>query len=124
MVNLLVKDATDSEDKQMGNFFIKHDVGEREFISKVMYYLWSEVCKDNFGSLQNFFRKNKDGKEFSFNELFDDKNHAILLSFMERLQEEANKRDELKGKGIKIEITKNDSANDTTETSEEVQEEG
>lgn len=124
VVNLLVKNATDSEDKQMGNFFIKHDVGVKEFISKVMYYLWSEVCKDNFGSSQNFFRKKEDGKEFSFNELFDDKNHAILLSFMERLQKEADDREGLKDKGIKIEITKNDSANNTTETGEEVQEEG
>ena len=75
--------------------------------------------------MKNFFRKKiEDGKEFSFNELFDEKKHALLLSFMERLQEEANKRDELKGKGIKIEITKNDSANNTTETGEEVQEEG
>ena len=122
VVNLLVKDATDSEDKQMGNFFIKHDVKEKEFISKVMFYLWSEVCKDNFGSRQNFFRK-KDDKEFSFNELFDDKDHKILLEFMERLQDIANEREELKDKGIKIEITKNDSANNTTETSEEVQEE-
>ena len=102
VVNLLVKDATDSEDKQMGNFFIKHDVEEKEFISKVMYYLWSEVCKDNFGSSQNFFRT-EDDKEFSFNELFDDKDHAILLSFMKRLQKEADERDELKDKGIVIE---------------------
>ena len=102
VVNLLVKDATDSEDKQMGNFFIKHNVEEKEFISKVMYYLWSEVCKDNFGSRQNFFR-DKDDKEFSFNELFDDKDHAILISFMKRLQKEADVRDELKDKGIVIE---------------------
>lgn len=102
VVNLLIKDATDSEDKQMGNFFIKHNVGEREFISKVMYYLWSEVCKDNFGSRQNFFR-DKDDKEFSFNDLFDNKGLELLLSFMERLQKEADVRDELKDKGIVIE---------------------
>ena len=102
VVNLLVKDATDSEDKQMGNFFINNDVKEKEFINKVMYYLWSEVCKDNFGSRQNFFRT-EDDKEFSFHELFDDKDHALLLSFMEKLQKEANEREELKGKGIVIE---------------------
>ena len=102
VVNLLVKDATDSEDKQMGNFFIKHNVEEKEFISKVMYYLWSEVCKDNFGSRQNFFR-DKDDKEFSFNDLFDNKGLELLLSFMERLQKEADVRDELKDKGIVIE---------------------
>lgn len=123
VVNLLVRDATDSEDKQMGNFFIKHDVEEKEFISKVMYYLWSEVCKDNFGSRQNFFRK-EDDKEFSFNDLFEDKNHGILLSFMKRLQNVANEREELKDKKIKIEISKNNLPNDTRETNEEVQEEG
>ena len=39
-VNERILSATDSEDKQMGNFFIKHSVEEKEFKSKVMFYLW------------------------------------------------------------------------------------
>lgn len=123
VVNYLVKKVTDSEDKQMGNFFIKHNVEEKEFISKVMYYLWSEVCKDNFGSGQNFFRKDDD-KEFSFNELFDDKDHQLLVAFMDYLQSKTKEKDELKDIKIEKEKKKNNSASHTTETSEEVKEEG
>lgn len=39
-VNKHIFDLTQSEDKQMGNFFIKHSVDESEFKSKVMFYLW------------------------------------------------------------------------------------
>lgn len=32
----------------MGNFFIKKDIKQAEFVNKVMFYLWSEVCKDEY----------------------------------------------------------------------------
>lgn len=38
-VNERIRKVTDSEDKQMGNFFIKADINETEFKSKVMFYL-------------------------------------------------------------------------------------
>ena len=53
----------------MGNFFITRSVNEEEFKSKVMSYLWHEVCKDEYGTQGNFFR-DKDEKEFSFNDLY------------------------------------------------------
>jgi hypothetical protein len=45
--------------------------------------LWSEICKDNYKTRDNFFRNrnNKDG-EFSFNDLFGKDATALLQGFM------------------------------------------
>ena len=83
-INKIILEKTDSEDKQMGNFFIKGDINEQEFKDKVMFYLWSEVCKECFHTNDNFFRT-KD-REFSFNELYGDKGHDLLLGFFEYIK--------------------------------------
>lgn len=86
-VNKRILEVTDSEDKQMGNFFIKHSVGEDEFKSKVMFYLWHEVCKDEFHTKNNFFRSTtKEGQEFSFNDLYKDDRTNLLNGFMDYLE--------------------------------------
>lgn len=85
-VNDKIYDATNSEDKQMGNFFIKKSVDAKEFINKVMFYLWNEVCKEEYGTKRNFFRKDKDGNtEFKFTELFGENQTTILNGFMTSL---------------------------------------
>ena len=85
-VNGLIRDLTHSEDKQMGNFFIKNSIEKEAFKSKVMAYLWHEVCKDEYGTQNNFFRSYEEGKnkvkEFSFNELYKKNNHLLLQGFM------------------------------------------
>ena len=89
--NERVKDVSESEDKQMGNFFIKSNIGKDEFVSKVMFYLWSEVCKDEYRARSFFHYKDGNNDEFSFNELFhkDDngvkKDIALLQGFMNYL---------------------------------------
>lgn len=74
VINERIKKVTSSEDKQMGNFFIKQSVGEKEFKDKVMFYLWSEVGKDNYQTNDAIFHCYKPGttdkQEFSFNELY------------------------------------------------------
>ena len=84
IVNERIRKATDSEDKQMGNFFIKTNVSEDEFKSKVMFYLWNEVCRDEYGTQSNFFRykQNDEEIEFSFNELYQDRGLKKLQDFM------------------------------------------
>lgn len=85
-VNDKIYDATNSEDKQMGNFFIKKSIKANEFVNKVMFYLWNEVCKEEYGTQRNFFRKGKEGKtEFKFTELFGDNQMTILKEFMTSL---------------------------------------
>ena len=89
-VNKRIKDVTFSEDKQMGNYFIKDSIDTKTFINKVMYYLWSEICKEEFGTEKNFFRyTNSDEEviEFSFNDLFpmNEKTQIILKSFIQSM---------------------------------------
>lgn len=80
-VNERIRKATDSEDKQMGNFFIKANVSEEQFKSKVMFYLWNEVCRDEYGTPNNFFRISQDS-EFSFNDLYQTDGLEKLQGFM------------------------------------------
>ena len=87
-INQRIFKATNSEDKQMGNFFIKAHVSESEFKSKVMFYLWNEVCRDEYGTQNNFFRfiqNDKDIIEFSFNDLYQTDGWKKLQEFMEYL---------------------------------------
>lgn len=105
-VNDRIRRVTESEDKQLGNYFIKSNIDENEFKSKVMFYLWSEVCKNEYLTEQNFMRsmskesmKQRDSEErsdeffrahiseysveeFSFNDLFTDRCSDLLLGFM------------------------------------------
>ena len=90
IINKKIKEITHSEDKQMGNYFIKDSITEKEFINKVMFYLWEEVCKEEYNTNSNFFRY-KDGneyKQFSFTELFDDDATEKLVGFFEFLKED------------------------------------
>lgn len=87
VINKRILKVTGSEDKQMGNFFIKSSIKEKEFKSKVMAYLWHEVCKDEYGTQSNFFRSGErigDGEEFSFNQLYDEEidSTKLLQGFM------------------------------------------
>ena len=87
VINKHILKVTGSEDKQMGNFFIKSSIKEKEFKSKVMAYLWHEVCKDEYGTQSNFFRSGEragDGEEFSFNQLYDGEINStkLLQGFM------------------------------------------
>ena len=90
-INKIILEKTDSEDKQMGNFFIKGDIDEQEFKDKVMFYLWSEVCKDEYHARSFFHWKDGNNDEFSFNDLYQkeaDKvvvNTEILQGFMKFL---------------------------------------
>lgn len=86
-VNKHIFDLTQSEDKQMGNFFIKHSVDEKEFKSKVMFYLWYEVLRDETGHNMYFFCKkesseSKDAAQFTFKDLYESNATETLQQFM------------------------------------------
>lgn len=90
IINDKIKKVTSSEDKQMGNFFIKQSIGEKEFKDKVMFYLWSEVGKDNYQTNDAIFHCYKPGttdkQEFSFNELYIFGSTQKLQDFMAILE--------------------------------------
>ena len=88
-VNKRILDLTDSEDKQLGEFFIKPDDGmvisKERFLGKVMFYLWNEVCKDEHKNGSFFQAKDESGKVnyFTFQDLYRDK--GLLKRFMDEL---------------------------------------
>lgn len=65
---------------------------KKEFCDKVMFYLWSEVGKDNYQTNDAIFRYYADDDklmEFSFNELYDEtQRSAILKGFIRYIEEE------------------------------------
>lgn len=96
-VNDKIYNVTNSEDKQMGNFFIKKNIDAKEFVNKVMFYLWNEVCKEEYGTQRNFFRRGKDGNlEFKFIDLFSAEQITILNEFMTGLGVDPTKKSETK----------------------------
>ena len=94
-VNEKILELTESEDKQLGEYFIKPDkkdengeyvvISCERFLGKVMFYLWNEVCKDEHKN-GSFFRVKSDSKEdfFTFQDLY--KKQGLLKQFMEELQ--------------------------------------
>lgn len=102
LVNAKILDATNSEDKQMGEYFIKKKVvNETEFINKVMFYLWNDVCKDLFNATRlskNYFLRDSKDTFFTFAELYSGRHRKglpdkdpkdLVLGFMEYLKSEA-----------------------------------
>ena len=85
-VNKEIDHLTSSEDKMMGNFFIKSNIDSEEFKDKVMFYLWNEVCKDEY-KVGSFFKDEK-GNEFSFSQLYEVGGDDLLHGFMRRLKNE------------------------------------
>lgn len=89
-VNQRILKLTESEDKQIGNFFIKKDIDADEFRSKVMFYLWNDVCKEHYnaGSFFKYTSGEDVEKEFTFNQLFAGDVTNILQGFMAYLEVE------------------------------------
>lgn len=87
-INPKIKELTGSEDKQLGNRFVNPQDGNitfEQFRSKVLFYLWSEVYKDEFGTQSSIF-KYEDGSDnpvdFQFGELYNDNALIIINSFL------------------------------------------
>jgi len=94
-INTKILDITKSEDKQLGEFFIKPDRGNvisnKRFLGKVMFYLWNEVCKDEHEN-ESFFRVKTDSKEeyFTFQDLYKKEKSGYLERFMDELMAPKN----------------------------------
>ena len=87
-VNKQVKEHTQSEDKQLGNRFVSPRNGiitPEQFVSKVLFYLWTEIYKDEQGTGNTIFINSEDDSEILFGDFFecDGKiNESILMSFL------------------------------------------
>ena len=77
-INEKIHNATHSDDKQLGFWFVKTEEGAEEitissFVSKVVFYLWNDVFKDMGAKDSNPFTIKVDGKNvvMSFNSFFE-----------------------------------------------------
>lgn len=93
-INVKIKDVTESEDKKLGQFFVKtfdNLIPENVFKAKVMFYIWNDILRDESQTDgKYFFRKklNPDdnvGTPFTFSDLFIGDGSVILKGFMEYL---------------------------------------
>lgn len=84
IINDKIFEATNSEDKMLGDYFVKscdNVISEKQFINKVLFYLWNDVCKDGDGDI---FRTD-DNKDIKFSDLYKDNCIDTLQSMMEYL---------------------------------------
>lgn len=83
-INPKISKVTKSEDKQLGNFFIKSSVDTKQFKSKVMFYLWNEVLRDEMGNSEYFFYTINAGERnnFTFKDLYEPDAEETLKGFM------------------------------------------
>jgi len=90
-VNKQVKEHTQSEDKQLGNRFVSPRNGiitPEQFVSKVLFYLWTEIYKDEQDTGNTIFKNSEDDSEILFGDFFefDGKiNESILMSFLNHI---------------------------------------
>ena len=87
-INPKIKELTSSEDKQLGNRFVNPKDGNitfDQFRSKVLFYLWSEVYKDEFGTQSSIFKyeiEENNPIDFQFGELYNENATDIVKSFL------------------------------------------
>lgn len=83
-INKRIFDATSSEDKMLGDYFVNPRnkvITEKMFLNKVLFYLWNDVCKDGEGDIF----KLSDTENISFSDLHGDDGIQKLVSMMEYL---------------------------------------
>lgn len=88
-INEQILHATNSEDKQLGYFFVKSQgdvISLDTFVNKVLFYLWNVVFKDCFTEYDFF----KDGSDYlTFTKFFDEDGNpmpAKVVKFLDALK--------------------------------------
>jgi len=90
-VNKKIKDVTESEDKKLGQFFVKAFdslIPENIFKAKVMFYIWNDILREESQTDGKYFFRTSSNPEdnigtpFSFSDLFSNDHTAILIGFM------------------------------------------
>jgi len=79
-INKKIATATSSDDKKLGYYFCKAKnnttcIDEKLFVSKVIFYLWNDVFKDNDNSI---FKVTESSGEPSFDDFYQEKNDEIV----------------------------------------------
>lgn len=88
-INKRIFDATSSEDKMLGDYFVNPNNGvitEKMLLNKILFYLWNDVCKDGEGDIF----KISDTEDVSFSELYGDGGKLKLVDMMNYLGVQKN----------------------------------
>lgn len=83
-INKRIFEATNSEDKMLGDYFVNPGNGKitsKLLLNKILFYLWNDVCKDGEGEIF----KTSDTEDVSFSELHGDEGIQKLIAMMEYL---------------------------------------
>lgn len=89
IINDIIGDTTQSEDKKLGYFFVKASdniISADTFVSKVIFYLWTDVFKDNECDHEAF--KDNGGGALAFHEFFlsdGSVNTDVVIEFLKKL---------------------------------------
>lgn len=86
-INRCIFEATSSEDKMLGDYFVNPSDGiitEKMLLNKILFYLWNDVCKDGEGDIF----KVSDTEDVSFSELYGDGGKQKLIDMMDYLHVE------------------------------------
>lgn len=114
-VNEAIDEATSSEDKKLGYFFCKGDkqkeISADKFVSKVLFYLWTDVFKDYEADEVKFTHEGKDyellkyklnesdterTQKFTFPKFFDtkgDANEEMVVKFLTNIEVDYDRKE-------------------------------
>ena len=90
-VNKRILEATGSEDKMLGDYFVNPGnkiISENLFLNKILFYLWNDVCKDGEGDIF----KISDTESITFSDLFKNGEKEKLTALMDYLKVENDKK--------------------------------
>ncbi len=119
-VNKRIFDATNSEDKMLGDYFVNPADGvitEKILLNKILFYLWNDVCKDGEGDIF----KTADNEEVTFSNLHSDGGTDKLIAMMKYLKvqeivEDTDTKEPTKRKNPKYSINNSKDSYSTPET--------
>ena len=119
-INKRIFDATNSEDKMLGDYFVNPTDGvitEKILLNKILFYLWNDVCKDGEGDIF----KTADNEDVTFSDLHSDGGKDKLIAMMKYLKvqeivEDTDAKEPSKRKNPKYSINNSKDSYSTPET--------
>lgn len=119
-INKRIFDATNSEDKMLGDYFVNPADGvitEKILLNKILFYLWNDVCKDGEGDIF----KTADNEDITFSDLHSDGGKDKLIAMMKYLKvqeivEDTDTKEPTKRKNPKYSVNNSKDSYSTPET--------
>ena len=87
MINQKIYDVDNSEDKQLGDYFVNADrtgntINADSLLNKILFYLWNDVCKDDPDQIFRWINDKKQVESIKFSDFFGADKEKKLQGFM------------------------------------------